>query len=226
VRWVAAASILLLCGLGSRILAQEKKAASKWENAIRAFEDQDKKSPPPKHALLFVGSSSIRMWDLPKYFPNLPVINRGFGGSHISDSVEFTSRIVIPYQPQIIVFYAGDNDLNFGKSPETVLKDFQAFVKGVHDRLPDTRIIFIAIKPSPARWLLAEKQREANRLIRAFIETDKRLDHVDVEPAMLGADGKPRAELFVKDQLHLNDAGYKLWTSLLMPHIEKAAPAK
>jgi lysophospholipase L1-like esterase len=214
-----------LCGLSCQTLRQQQKprAASQWANAIRAFEEQDKKSPPPKNAILFVGSSSIRMWNLPRFFPDIRTINRGFGGSQIADSVEFAPRIVIPCRPKIIVFYAGDNDIAAGKLPKTVFKDFKAFVKVVHRRLPDTRIVFISIKPSIKRWPLVEKMREANKLIRTFIEADKRLVYVDVDKPMLGVDGKPRSELFVADGLHLSDAGYRLWTSLVLPHLNTTA---
>jgi len=217
--WLTAATLVFLCGASCSRLAQEKKPENKWEKDIRAFEEQDRKSPPPRNAILFVGSSSIRMWKLPQYFPGLTAINRGFGGSQISDSVEFAPRIVIPCRPKIIVFYAGDNDIAAGKTPRTLLKDFKAFAKIVHRNLPDTPIIFISIKPSIQRWKLIGQIREANKLIRAFIATDKRLRYLDVEPPMLGDDGKPRPELFVADGLHLNDAGYKLWTSLLLPFL-------
>jgi lysophospholipase L1-like esterase len=195
-----------------------------WEKAIRAFEEQDRQQPPPENAILFAGSSSIRVWDLKKYFPQLAAINRGFGGSKIAECAYFADRIVLPYKPSTIVFYAGDNDIASGVSPEQVFEDFKAFAAKVHAALPGTRIIFISIKPSPARWALVDKMREANKLIRAFVQTDKRLTYVDVEPAMLGPDGKPRKELFVSDGLHLNADGYALWTSLVTPYVKTLSP--
>jgi len=223
---LAVASLVLLWSPASPTYGQETIAPNQWEDAIRTFEEQDRRSPPPKNAILFVGSSSIRMWDLLRYFPGLEVINRGFGGSHISDSVEFSSRIVIPYEPEVVVLYAGDNDINAGKSPETVLRDFEAFVKSVHSKLPDTTIVFISIKPSIQRWHLVEKMREANKFIRTFIEKDERLRYVDVDAPMLGADKKPRPELFVADGLHLSAAGYELWASLVLPHLEALGSRK
>jgi len=225
-RWLACIAWIGAMSVGRQTFALEQKEPGQWENAIRAFEEADKKSPPPKDAILFAGSSSIRLWELAKYFPGMETINRGFGGSHIADSLEFMSRIIIPCRPKTIVFYAGDNDLNAGKSPDTVLNDFKAFVNGVHRSLPKTQIIFIAIKPSPVRAKLIEKQREANRLIREFIKTDERLVYLDVVPPMLGPDGQARAELFRKDMLHLNDEGCKLWTSLLLPHLETEESAE
>lgn len=216
----AAALLFLASTLCIGPAAQKTQSPDRWEKDIQAFEKRDKESPPPKHGILFVGSSSIRLWNVTESFPDLPVINRGFGGSQISDGVAFASRIVIPYAPKVIVFYAGDNDLFAGKTTETVCRDFQAFAGAVLKALPDTHIVFIAIKPSSSRWALWEKQQQANRLIREFIAKDKRLEYLDVAPAMLAPDGQPRAELFRSDKLHLNAEGYKLWNSLLRPRLK------
>lgn len=192
----------------------------RWEPVIAAFEAQDRQSPPPQEGILFVGSSSIRMWDVKKSFPDLPVINRGFGGSQIADSVRYAERIVLPYRPKVVVFYAGDNDIAAGKSPSVVAGDFREFVHKVHEALPQTRIVFIAIKPSIRRWALVDKVRQANRLIRADADGEERLEFVDVDGPMIGEDGKPRAELFAADGLHLNGEGYKLWADLVRPHLD------
>jgi lysophospholipase L1-like esterase len=196
------------------------KPEDRWESAIAAFEARDKKKPPPKDGILFVGSSSIVGWDVAKSFPGLPVINRGVGGSQIADSVRYAERIVLPHRPKIVVFYAGDNDLAAGKSPQQVAADYRAFVKKVHDALPKTRIVYVGIKPSIARWKLVDKVREANSLIRGAVEKDPRLVFVDVEKPMLGADGKPRGELFKPDGLHMNADGYKVWNELVGPHLK------
>jgi lysophospholipase L1-like esterase len=192
---------------------------NRWESKIRQFEAQDKKQTPPPGGILFVGSSSIVGWKLEEYFPDLPVINRGFGGSQIADSVHFAGRIILPYRPRIIVLYAGDNDVAAGKSAQRVLADYQQFVKTVHHALPHTRIVFIAIKPSLRRWQLVDTMRGANELIRAVTREDDRLAYVDIDTPMIGADGKPRKELFKADGLHLNAEGYQLWTSLVLPHL-------
>jgi len=196
-----------------------KRWENRWEPAIQRFEEQDEKEPPPKEATLFVGSSSILLWKLDQYFPGMQVINRGFGGSHISDSVYFADRIVIKHRPKTVVFFAGGNDIAAGKTAETVADDFRQFVAKVHDELPDTRILVIAIKPSTARWHLVDTIRDANARIEAFTKTVDRVEFVDVFPAMIGNDGTVRADLFVKDGLHLNDKGYALWTSILMPYL-------
>src|SRR5207253_7881931 len=120
--------------------ADDQPDFSRWEKAVAALEQQDKDKPPPKHAIVFAGSSSIRLWDLKKSFPNLDVINRGFGGSQIADSVHFAPRLVTKLAPRLVVFYAGDNDLAFGKTPEQVAADFQAFVRAVHKDSPKTKI--------------------------------------------------------------------------------------
>jgi len=135
--------------------------------------------------------------------------------------VHFAGRIVHPYQPRQIVMYAGDNDVASGKSPEAVLADFQTFVKVVHAKLPKTRIAFIAIKPSIARWKLSGKMAQANALVHGVCAKDKRLDFIDIWQSMLGQDGKPKPNLFVKDGLHLNANGYALWTSIVKPYLAK-----
>jgi lysophospholipase L1-like esterase len=195
-----------------------------WKDAIAAFEQEDAKNPPPKGGIVFVGSSSIRGWDLKKSFPDLPVINRGFGGSQICDSTHYAEQLVVKHQPRVVVLYAGDNDISQGgKSAEQVHRDFREFVEKVHKLLPDGRIVFISIKPSIARWKVADKMREANKLIKADCEENDRLVFLDIWGPMLGEDGKPRKELLQDDNLHLNAAGYELWTKLLRPHLEVKA---
>jgi lysophospholipase L1-like esterase len=180
----------------------------------------DAQQPPPKDALLFIGSSSIRMWDLGKSFPDLGAINRGFGGSHTEDSTFYTHRIVWPYRPRTIVLYAGDNDIAFGKTPQVVVGHFNAFVARVREKLPDVRIVYIPIKPSIARWNLWPKMNEANMAIKAVIDKDAKLAYADCATPMLGDDGKPREELFVKDGLHLSEKGYEVWTQVVKPIVE------
>jgi lysophospholipase L1-like esterase len=193
--------------------------SSGWEPDLRAFEHQDRMAPPAPGQILFLGSSSIRLWDLEKSFPALDALNRGFGGSHVLDSLQYAERLVFPYRPRKMVFYAGDNDIASGKSPESVLRDYQDFVTKVHKELPELPIVYISIKTSPARWEFAEKMRETNRLIQAFSEADKRLEFLDVDTPMMGPDRKPRAEYFSADGLHLSSEGYALWTSLLRPYL-------
>ena len=196
----------------------------KWEKEIAAFEAADQKQMPTKGGILFIGSSSIRMWDVQKSFPELPVVNRGFGGSQIEDSTHFAERIIGAHEPRAIVFYAGDNDIGSGKSAETVTSHFEQFVVKVRGKLPETQIFFIAIKPSGSRWKHFETQQAANGKIRAFCEHGPKLTFVDVVQPMLGKDGQPRAELFLKDKLHMTAAGYKVWNDILRPQLTKITP--
>jgi lysophospholipase L1-like esterase len=201
--------------------AQEANRSARWEKAIAEFEKKDKEQAPPHNAIVFVGSSSIRFWNVAKSFPGMDVINRGFGGSELADSVHFAPRIVLPYEPRVIVLYAGDNDLSSGKTPEKVATDFREFTKLILARLPKTRIVVLSIKPSPSRWAIVEKGREANDLIAKHCKTDERLTFLDVGTPLLGTDGKPRKELFRADGLHLNEKGYEIWAGLLKPYLEK-----
>jgi lysophospholipase L1-like esterase len=197
----------------------QEKGPQKWETQIAAFEREDGKQFPLTRSVLFVGSSSIRMWDVKRFFPDVPVINRGFGGSEYSDAAHFVDRIVIPYRPATLVLYSGDNDLAKGKSSSQVLTDVCGLIEQVQVELPRTRVVVIAIKPSIARWKLIESIRETNQLIREWAATRQGVVVVDVEASMLGDDGRPRKELFQKDGLHLTDEGYAVWTALVRPHL-------
>jgi lysophospholipase L1-like esterase len=189
---------------------------------MRAFAEADGKTPAPPNAVLFVGSSTIRLWPTAVRFPDLPVINRGFGGSHISDVNHYLDVTVLKYAPDVVVLYAGDNDIAAGKSPQRVLEDYRRFVERVQAAKAQTEIIFIAIKPSPSRWTLWPAMREANALIRAYSATRPRLHYADVVPATVGADGQLRPELFQADMLHLNPAGYDQWTPVVARAIAAA----
>lgn len=183
-----------------------------WEEDMRRFAESDARQPPAKHGIVFVGSSSIRLWKtLAQDFTGKTVINRGFGGSEVRDSTWYADRIVIPYAPRQVVLYAGDNDLNSGRTPEQVRNDVLAFVARVRRDLPDARISYLSIKPSPARAQLLPAVITANRLIKNALAPLPRVDYVDVYTPMLDADGKPRAALFRADRLHMTADGYAIW---------------
>lgn len=203
--------LMILIGAASLAHAQEKDEFARWEKDIARFEQQDRESPKAPGGVVFIGSSSIRMWDLEKSFPDMKAVNRGFGGSQVVDSNHFADRILLPLKPRLVVLYAGDNDIGKGKTPERVFEDWKAFVATVQGELPKTRILFIAIKPSLKRWNLIENVRAANALIAEHCATDERLSFVDIDTPMIGDDGKPRGELFKDDGLHLNDKGYEVW---------------
>ena len=213
---------LLVLSLVRPTAAEDKSPSLRWEKDIQAFEAADRKSPPPQDAVLFIGSSGVRMWKtLAQDFLEHKVINRGFGGSQIADSVYYADRIVIPYKPRLIVLRAGTNDIAAGKKPEQVAADFRAFVEKVRAKLPQTRIVFMSLNPSPLRWANADKEQKANRLIRDYIAAhqEENLVYIDSFTPMLGPDGKPREELYAKDRLHNTPEGYKLWVSLVKPHL-------
>jgi len=195
--------------LSPMVAAQEP--VDKWEKTIAAFEEQDRQLPPVTGANLFVGSSTVRLWKVNETFPEATCLNRGFGGSQLADVVKYVERIVIPYQPRVIVLYAGDNDLNAGRTPQQVRDDYRAFIAKVQPALPETKIVWIAIKPSPARWKIHEKALEANALVREEIARGKNQVELDFWKDMLGDNGEPRPELYVKDQLHLSPDGYAIW---------------
>jgi lysophospholipase L1-like esterase len=192
---------------------------------INAFWEADKKQMPPSGAVLFMGSSSIRMWDtLAKDFPEIPVINRGFGGSQIFESALYADRIAFPYKPKIIILCAGTNDLAYGnKNPQQVLQEFKDFVAKIHAGLPDTRIVYISINPTVARWNQEADILETNHLIEKWIfennSPTQKLNFINSHAQVLTADGNPQPKLLRDDGLHFNAEGYKLWTSILKPRI-------
>jgi hypothetical protein len=205
-------SALLLAALAAPLAA----APEKWASTIDAFTKADAAHPPAKDGVVFVGSSTIVKWTtLEKDFPGLPIIKRGFGGSELSDSVFYAARIVTAYAPRTVVVYAGENDLQLGKTAEEVHGYFRAFVAKVHAALPHTRIVFIGMKPSPSRAKIHDKVKAANALIAADCAKDDRLRFVEVWNAMLDAKGGLRPDIFVADQLHLNPAGYAILAPLV-----------
>jgi lysophospholipase L1-like esterase len=206
--------------LSVRAPAQDKPNFAKWEKEITAFEKQDKEKMPAEGGILFVGSSTIRFWDLKKSFPDLEAINRGFGGSQLADSVHFAPRIVLKYKPRIVVLYAGDNDLAARKTPEQVAADFREFAALVSKELPATKIIFLSIKPSVARWKIWDQAQKANGLVEASCKEDPRRIYVDDSQIILGPDSKPQADLFRADGLHLNAKGYELMAKTVRPYLK------
>jgi lysophospholipase L1-like esterase len=195
------------------VLAQPKyepERAAKWEKEIAALEKRQSESPPEKGGIVFAGSSTVRLWDVAKAFPDWKAVNAGFGGSEIRDVTHFADRVILKHEPRAIVFYAGDNDINSRWTPDQVLADFEAFAGVVHQKLPRSRVYFISIKPSLARWKLFDVQTRANGLVKELCAKDERLSYIDVVAAMLGPDDKPAPDLFVKDGLHLSAKGYAI----------------
>jgi lysophospholipase L1-like esterase len=216
--------LVLLCAFSwpSSATAQTKDSPARFEKEIAAFEDYDHKNSPPQSPILFVGSSTIRLWQTADAFPELPVVNRGFGGSSIDDVNHFADRIVFKYRPRLIVFYSGDNDIAAGRTPDHVFADFETFANAVRERLPETRIIYLAIKPSIARWKLWPRMQEVNSRVNDLAQQKERqIIYIDTAPALLGPDGQPSKELFRDDGLHMNAIGYAAWNKLLAPHFQE-----
>lgn len=194
---------------------------ARWEKEIQGIEKRLAADPPKKGGIVFAGSSSIRLWDVPKSFPNWPVANVGFGGSEIRDCTFFVNRLVTVLQPVTVVFYAGDNDIANGRTAKQVADDFVAFTNAVREKLPTCRIAFVAVKPSPKRWAMFDVQKDANERVRKMCLANERMAFVDVVTPMLGSDGKPMPMLFVKDQLHLSEKGYEVWAKAVRETVEK-----
>jgi lysophospholipase L1-like esterase len=196
-------------------------AQVRWRAELSAFDAADRQQWPGDGGVVFVGSSTIRFWTrLAQDFPQLPVvINRGFGGSTMADCSFFARELVLRYKPRHVLVYAGDNDLAEGRTPIQVLESFAQFANAVREVLPETRISYISIKPSPSREKLLPKVREANDIVAAYLRRLPNSDYIDVFTPMMGADGRPRGELFLRDQLHLNDEGYRLWRAVIADHL-------
>lgn len=221
--WLA----VLLASAGAPVLAQMAPWASpaheRWKAELAAFAASDQRRMPPAGGILFVGSSTIRMWQgLEQAFPEQgPVIRRGVGGSRLQEWVEFVPDLVLPYRPRQIVLYAGENDLVEGFGPMDLLGAFVAFVRRVRLQLPEVPIAYVSIKPSPSRMARLEAMREANLLIQTFVLGEPNLDYIELHAAMLDNDGQPRPELYQRDKLHLTREGYALWRQVISAHLRR-----
>ncbi len=210
--------LALIC-FATPVFAQD--GPQRWETSIAVFEGKIKDGLTKPGSVLFIGSSSIRMWRLQDAFPGKDYVNHGFGGSMISDSIYYFDRAVKPVQPPLILLYAGDNDVAKGKSAEVVHADFRKFVNLMKKAFGEkTQLGFIAIKPSLARWMLADEMQKANTLIKSDCDRDELLTYIDIWTPMIGEDGKPKPDLFLKDGLHMNLKGYQIWNKAVKPVID------
>ncbi len=193
-----------------------------WERAIQSFEASDRESPPAGGGIVFTGSSSARGWDVEKWFPDLEVLNRGFGGSTVVDVNYYFERIVTRYQPRVIVFYSGDNDVARGLSVESINNDYRTFLANAKRATPNARVILVAVKPSLARWKLWDTMLAVNQQLAAMAAGDPAVDFLDVSRVMLTTKGQPDPDIFVTDGLHMNEEGYRRWSELLRPLLDVA----
>jgi lysophospholipase L1-like esterase len=201
--------------------AAQTATANPFESEIVAFEEADKQHMPAPGGVVFVGSSSFKTWNLEENFPGRGYINRGFGGSTMADAAYYVDRIAIKYKPRTIVLYEGDNDVNAGVPGEMIVTQLDKFVRAVHAKLPQTRIVVIAIKPSIARWSLVDRMRAANEMIKAYVDRNDNLAYVDADYVFMGWDHKPRPELYdPKGKLHPSAEGKKIWAWLLEPYLK------
>jgi lysophospholipase L1-like esterase len=192
----------------------------RFKGEISNFETWDAKNSFPKHAILFVGSSSIRFWETHDAFPELPVINRGFGGSEISDVLYYYDQVIGKYDPSVIVFYAGDNDIADHKPAAQVFADYTNLTTRILHDFPKVKFLYVPIKPSSSRWELWGKMQEVNRRVEAYNQQNEHLYYIDTATPLLEPDGKPNDSLFRDDHLHLKPAGYAIWKAKLRPELE------
>lgn len=221
-QWILAAGLGLLAAVspGRAESTQAARNFAQWEPEVAAYEKSDRTNPPPKHAVLFTGSSTIRLWTtLADDFPGKPVINRGFGGTEIVDATHFADRLIFPHEPKAIFLRAGVNDIHDGKTPAEILADFQDFVAVVHARLPETDIWFIGLCPTISRWSEAAANRELDRRVEDYARHAVRVHYIDAWSMSLDAEGQPRPELFRADKLHFSAAGYKLLADRVRPFV-------
>lgn len=193
----------------------------RFEPEIQRFEALDRRVPPPPRPILFVGSSSIRLWtNLPATIHGRPVLNRGFGGSTLKDLLRYFSRIVLPYGPSVLVVYEGDNDLAEGQTPADIARDLAAFLDRAETELRGTAVVLLTVKPSPSRAHLIGAQQEFNLRLKALAQARTRVVVADVASPLLNAAGDPDPRFFATDQLHVNASGYEAWRKPVWEAIE------
>lgn len=224
IRSVFGGVFVSLCAGGTVCSALDAIGGSaRWEAEISAIEAKDRENPPPKGAVLFTGSSTIRLWKtLAADLPFLKTLNRGFGGSQISDLVFYFDRLVLPYEPSIVVVRSGGNDLHAGKSPDQVFADYKALAQKLHSRLPKTQLVYVSLSPSVSRWEEDDATRKLNGMVAEYVNGSEWMKYIDAYDISLGVDGRPRAELFGKDMLHFNADGYKLLSARVRGFFENS----
>lgn len=198
--------------------------AQPFANEIAAFKKQDSLSFPGTGKILFVGSSSFTLWkDVQQYFPEYPIINRGFGGSSLTDLIRYAPDVIFPYEPKQIVIYCGENDFAGDTSlyPSQVAQRFFDLFNLIRSRYKKVPIAYISMKPSPSRQHLMARFNVANVMIKNFLKKKRRTAYIDVYKAMLKENGLPKDEIFLADKLHMNAEGYKIWKKIIEPYLLK-----
>lgn len=214
-------AFFVLAIFSASFAAQTYDRANLWQKEIDAFIEIDRRQTPPENPVLFVGSSSFRMWtNVREDFPRVNIINRGFGGSHLEDVIYYAPQTIAPYRAKTIVIYAGDNDITAGKSVERVFADYKTLVGIIRQNSPTAKIIFVTIKPSPSRREFWDKFQHLNALVKAETMKDRRLIYADIWNKMMTVGGEPREELYLPDRLHMKPAGYAVWREVLQKYIK------
>lgn len=213
--------LLLALGAGGFLWWQSQAGGNPdfFESEIAAFEAADAQQMPAPGGIVFVGSSSIRLWNtLSEDMAPLPVIQRGFGGAHMEHVVHNARRIVTPYAPRAVVVFVGGNDIGSGKSAARVARDFEAFLEIVRTERPEADVWLLSMKPSKLRWSQWEEMQRLDTALRGMAESDPRVFFVETGRTLLGPDGTPD-DVYIFDGLHLNAEGYRRWTSVLRPQL-------
>ena len=200
------------------IFVQCKPSEKAFFQDIQNFKKADRSYPPVKDIILFVGSSSFTYWkDVQKDLNNPMILNRGFGGSTLVDLWKYKDDVLFAYKPKQIVIYCGENDVASSEnvSSSEVAGRFKKLYKSIRNKYPDIPVAFISLKPSPSRWKMKDRMREANHLIRQFAEAENNFVFVDIWDKMLNENGYPKSEIFMADSLHMNKYGYEIWAKAL-----------
>ncbi len=210
VPWVLCISLVAASLPGN---AQNLPDPERFEGAIRSFEAEDRRNPPPENAIVLTGSSSIARWNdqAPAALAPLTVIPRGFGGSIMNDVLHYLDRVALAYEPRAILIYEGDNDTAAKLPTELILGQLREIIDRIHAALPETRVYVLSVKPSVLRWGVWPQAQEVNAGYREIAAADPLVYYVDVATPFLRADGSVRTDIFVRDNLHLNDAGNEIW---------------
>lgn len=216
-RSIAATAAFVLIATASLSAQIADPDPSRFVDTFDDWATVDAENTLPDKPIVFVGSSSINFWRTAEYFPQFPVVNRGFGGSQASDAAHWVHEAVLKYDPSIVVYYEGDNDTSVGKKAPQILEDMREFVEAVHHASPGTHVVFLSVKPGPARWDVWGEVQATNVLLEDFAADHYNVHYVDVATVMIGSDGQPIPELFVEDGIHMTRAGYDVWAQALTP---------
>lgn len=208
---------LFLIAFAGLLSAAEPLKPDRFEAVIAKFEADRAANPPPKNGNVFIGSSSIRLWDLADSFPGKSCINYGFGGAVMEEVARYAPRLLPASHPRRVIVYAGDNDLARGMEPKSVAADFEKLVAYLAKAAPNAEVIILAVKPSPVRWNLREQYLATNKLLREIADSNPRVKYADTWSVLLNEDGEPKVGFYQKDNLHLTPEGYAAWNKVVGP---------